>query len=95
MSDHEAVPEVPEPDVQTALSSVDDDLVPTNTTGYKPAAQKTVNELLELDQNDESLKKWKETLLKNVTKGIALVAVAKMSTEHYFPSHLHVLINLA
>ena len=47
------------------IPKVDDDLTPTTTAGYKPPAQKTVEELKQLDQNDESLNKWKESLLKN------------------------------
>jgi Rho GDP-dissociation inhibitor len=41
-----------------------DDLKPTETQGYKAPDMKTMQELQELDQNDESLKKWKESLLK-------------------------------
>jgi Rho GDP-dissociation inhibitor len=44
---------------------VEDDLTPSSTAGYKAPAQKTVEELKNLDQNDESLNKWKESLLKN------------------------------
>ncbi|KAI9138121.1 immunoglobulin E-set [Paraphysoderma sedebokerense] len=39
-----------------------DDLVATETAGYKAPAQKTIEELAKLDDNDESLKKWKESL---------------------------------
>lgn len=42
-----------------------EELAPTQTAGYKPPAQKTLDELKELDKNDESLNKWKESLLKN------------------------------
>ena len=41
-----------------------DELLPSSTAGYKPPAQKTLQELQELDQNDESLAKWKAELLK-------------------------------
>ncbi|KAJ3085358.1 hypothetical protein HK102_000072 [Quaeritorhiza haematococci] len=47
------------------MSNVDDsneDLVPTNTTGYRPGEKKTIQELAQLDQGDESLRKWKESL---------------------------------
>ncbi|KAI3630305.1 hypothetical protein MIR68_011740 [Amoeboaphelidium protococcarum] len=44
---------------------VEDELAPTQTEGYKAPAKKTVEELKNLDQNDESLNKWKESLLKN------------------------------
>ena len=40
----------------------EDDLAPTMTPGYKPGEKKTLEEYAQLDQNDESLKKWKESL---------------------------------
>ena len=49
--------------------SPDDHLEPTETTGYVAPARKTVDELKELDKNDESLAKWKESLLKNAAGG--------------------------
>ncbi|KAJ3019472.1 hypothetical protein HKX48_002061 [Thoreauomyces humboldtii] len=39
-----------------------EDLAPTQTAGYKAPEKKTVAELAELDAQDESLKKWKESL---------------------------------
>ncbi|KAI9221682.1 immunoglobulin E-set [Blastocladiella britannica] len=39
-----------------------DELAPTMTAGYKAPAKKTVEELAQLDQEDESLRKWKESL---------------------------------
>ena len=39
-----------------------DDLVPVDTKGYKPGTKKTLDEYNELDANDESLRKWKESL---------------------------------
>jgi len=39
-----------------------DELAPTVTAGYKAPAMKTVEELEQLDQEDESLRKWKESL---------------------------------
>lgn len=45
----------------------DDDLAPTTTEGYKPPVARPLNELKDLDANDESLKRWKESLLKNST----------------------------
>ncbi|KAJ3357909.1 hypothetical protein GGF32_000799 [Allomyces javanicus] len=39
-----------------------DELAPTTTAGYKAPAKKTVEELAQLDQEDESLRKWKESL---------------------------------
>ena len=51
------------PCIMTPEESIDD-IVPTETAGYKPPASKTLDELEQLDANDESLKKWKESLLK-------------------------------
>ncbi|KND02535.1 uncharacterized protein SPPG_02993 [Spizellomyces punctatus DAOM BR117] len=39
-----------------------EDLAPTQTAGYKPPEKKTVAELAQLDAQDESLRKWKESL---------------------------------
>jgi Rho GDP-dissociation inhibitor len=39
-----------------------DDLAPSLTAGYKPGEKKTIEELAKLDAQDESLKKWKESL---------------------------------
>lgn len=40
----------------------DDDLAPTQTAGYKPGEKKTLEEYRNLDAQDESLNKWKESL---------------------------------
>ncbi|KAI7899382.1 uncharacterized protein BX663DRAFT_532872 [Cokeromyces recurvatus] len=39
-----------------------DDLLPTQTTGYKPGEKKSLQEYQKLDAQDESLNKWKESL---------------------------------
>ncbi|KXL43581.1 hypothetical protein M433DRAFT_98546, partial [Acidomyces richmondensis BFW] len=39
-----------------------DDLEPEKTEGFKVGAKKTIDEYQKLDQNDESLRKWKESL---------------------------------
>ncbi|KAJ1920046.1 rho GDP dissociation inhibitor [Mycoemilia scoparia] len=39
-----------------------DDLVPVETKGYVPGTKKTLDEYKNLDSNDESLNKWKESL---------------------------------
>jgi len=53
-----------------AAHNSDDELAPTTTSGYKPGEKKTLEELQKLDENDESLKKWKESLgLKTDAKG--------------------------
>jgi Rho GDP-dissociation inhibitor len=41
---------------------MEEELNPTSTPGYKVGAQKTVEELNQLDQNDQSMQKWKESL---------------------------------
>ncbi|PSN61866.1 rho-gdp dissociation inhibitor [Corynespora cassiicola Philippines] len=40
----------------------DDDLTPEQTAGFKVGEKKSINEYHQLDQNDESLRKWKESL---------------------------------
>lgn len=44
-------------------ASVDAADTPDTPLNYKPPAQKTLQEIQELDQDDESLRKYKETLL--------------------------------
>nr|POE71964.1 rho gdp-dissociation inhibitor [Quercus suber] len=39
-----------------------DDLEPEHTEGFKVGESKTIDEYQKLDQNDESLRKWKESL---------------------------------
>lgn len=46
-----------------ATTSHDDELVPDETPGYQPPAQKSVEEILKADAEDESLRKYKEALL--------------------------------
>jgi len=40
----------------------DEELQPEQTAGFKVGEKKTIDEYHKLDQNDESLKKWKESL---------------------------------
>ncbi|UOH82943.1 hypothetical protein LQV05_005656 [Cryptococcus neoformans] len=40
----------------------EDELAPTHTEGYKLGQSKTVAELAALDQDDESLQRWKQSL---------------------------------
>ncbi|WWC71502.1 uncharacterized protein I206_105460 [Kwoniella pini CBS 10737] len=42
--------------------NTEDDLAPTETQGYKVGQSKTVAELAALDQEDESLQRWKASL---------------------------------
>ncbi|KAJ3110751.1 hypothetical protein HDU96_006292 [Phlyctochytrium bullatum] len=50
-------------------SLADDDLAPTSTTGYKVGVKKTAEELAKMDAEDESLRKWKESLGLKVGSG--------------------------
>lgn len=47
----------------------DDELAPTQTTGYKPGEKKTLEDYQTLDAGDESLNKWKESLGLNKSTG--------------------------
>lgn len=47
----------------------EDDLAPTQTTGYKPGEKKSLQEYQTLDAQDESLNKWKESLGLNKSAG--------------------------
>ncbi|KAF2459040.1 immunoglobulin E-set [Lineolata rhizophorae] len=40
----------------------EDELTPDQTAGFKVGEKKTIEEYQQLDQNDESLRKWKESL---------------------------------
>ncbi|KAL2916789.1 rho GDP dissociation inhibitor [Polyrhizophydium stewartii] len=40
----------------------DDELAPSTTAGYRVGEKKTLEELAQLDAQDESLRKWKESL---------------------------------
>ncbi|KAJ3116671.1 hypothetical protein HK098_006521 [Nowakowskiella sp. JEL0407] len=44
------------------MSESQDELAPTSTAGYRVGAKKTAAELAQLDAEDESLRKWKESL---------------------------------
>lgn len=41
----------------------DEEIAPDETPGYQPPAQKSVEEILKADAEDESLRKYKEALL--------------------------------
>jgi Rho GDP-dissociation inhibitor len=53
----------------TDIHHEDDDLAPTQTTGYKPGEKKTLQDYQTLDAQDESLNKWKESLGLNKSAG--------------------------
>ncbi|GAO47710.1 E set domain-containing protein [Saitoella complicata NRRL Y-17804] len=44
------------------VQPTEDELRPSMTEGYNPTAKKTIDEYANLDANDESLRKWKESL---------------------------------
>jgi len=46
--------------------SEEDDFAPESTEGYKKPKEATLEQMKILDANDESLNKWKESLIKNV-----------------------------
>jgi Rho GDP-dissociation inhibitor len=50
-------------------SHSDDEMAPSQTAGYKVGEKKTLDEYKNLDANDESLKKWKESLGLNIAAG--------------------------
>ncbi|KAF9166690.1 hypothetical protein DFQ27_009151 [Actinomortierella ambigua] len=47
---------------QSSNGHDDDDLNPTTTAGYRVGEKKTMDQYNELDANDESLRRWKESL---------------------------------
>ncbi|KAF7265225.1 rho GDP-dissociation inhibitor [Rhynchophorus ferrugineus] len=50
-----------------------DDLEKEPESNYKPPPEKSINELLEIDQDDESLRKYKEALLGQAQEGPIIV----------------------
>lgn len=50
-----------------------DDFENENESNYKPPPEKTIEEILEADQDDESLRKYKETLLGQAQTGPIVV----------------------
>ena len=50
-----------EPEAAAAVEDVGDE--PEETPGYKPPAQKTLDEIQQLDADDESLVRYKQALL--------------------------------
>lgn len=46
----------------TGGNADEDDLAPSQTAGYNPGVAKTLDEYAQLDAEDESLRKWKESL---------------------------------
>jgi len=49
----------------------EDDLTPEQTAGFKVGEKKTIDEYNQLDQGDESLRKWKESLGLGTGAGIS------------------------
>ena len=60
------------------VDSVDDEL--EVVSNYKPPPEKTIEQILETDKEDESLRKYKETLLGEAKAGS--VIVGKYSINH-------------
>lgn len=61
-------------------TSIDEsDLLPTQTAGYRPGQQKTIDELQGLDKDDEALNRWKQSLLGNAGAASATGAKANVS----------------
>lgn len=53
--------------------STPEELEHENETNYKPPPEKTIEEILQIDQEDESLRKYKETLLGQAQAGPIIV----------------------
>ncbi|KAG5462903.1 MAG: immunoglobulin E-set [Olpidium bornovanus] len=51
-----------QPNLASGAFQSSDDLETADAAGYRPGQKKTVDELKDLDKNDESLNKWKESL---------------------------------
>lgn len=62
----------------------DDDLKPSQTAGYNPGVAKTLDEYAQLDAEDESLRKWKESL--GIVAGAAPAGKPSVSVAFYLPS---------
>ncbi|KAI4152217.1 MAG: hypothetical protein LQ340_003044 [Diploschistes diacapsis] len=54
------------------MSGHDEDLVATRTEGYKAGEKKSLAEYQQLDQNDESLNRWKASLGLSTGKALAV-----------------------
>ncbi|PVU92081.1 hypothetical protein BB559_003851 [Furculomyces boomerangus] len=53
------------------MNKEEEDLLPTETQGYHVGEKKTIEEYEKLDANDESLRKWKESLGLNKATAIS------------------------
>lgn len=58
------------------LETPEDEVVDTN---YKPPPEKTIEEILDADKEDESLRKYKETLLGEAKEGKVIVGMLIIS----------------
>lgn len=79
-----AIPQNLEENPLAGTDSVDD--IPEEETGYKAPEPKSVKELQELDKDDESLAKWKKSLLEGAgvdegKKGEVQVLSLALETE--------------
>lgn len=73
---HKMAEQEPTTEQLAEMASSNDDA--ENTVNYKPPAQKSLQEIQELDKDDESLRKYKETLLGNTS-----IVASKRSTPSY------------
>jgi hypothetical protein len=62
----------------------EDELAPTQTAGYKVGEKKTMEEYQNLDANDESLKKWKQSLGLGGASGKYSKPCSVCSSKHWF-----------
>lgn len=72
------------PNVSEVADEVDQLSLDAN---YKPPPQKTINEILEADKEDESLRRYKEALLGSAAGGAnVIVGNIKMHKNNYLES---------
>lgn len=71
-----------EPEV-VARTPEEEELEEEIKSTYKPPPEKTIEEILAADQEDESLRKYKEALLGQAQSGTVVVGTCK-DTLHYY-----------
>lgn len=59
----------PTPEQLAAIAAANEEA--DSAVNYKPPAQKSLQEIAELDKDDESLRKYKEALLGKAAAGVA------------------------
>lgn len=58
---------------EEATVTTPEELENENESSYKPPPEKTIEEILQIDQEDESLRKYKEALLGQAQAGAVIV----------------------